>query len=284
MQSAPKTYFMTDSITKKEELNQTFVLGDQLTKEQISFFGKYGFIHFTNFFTPDQVAKALTAMEEVEKEWIRNNVTKVNGIPIKYGTDENGNTIVQRFAFASLNSPVLHEFLADPRLLALKDFVGNDCRIGEYEKDGLVISHYVNTEESQLTKLGWHTDGMRDVFAGFRLDPMVNVGISLDDSPREKGGLRVLPGTHKQNIYEFFFRKKHFIDNRDDKNEFAIETKAGDLTVHHGRVWHRAALASVKGAASKRRMMYFPIIAGKFKPKSEKSKTPIYHHFQRVVR
>jgi ectoine hydroxylase-related dioxygenase (phytanoyl-CoA dioxygenase family) len=124
---------------------------------------------------------------------------------------------------------------------------------------------------------------MRDVFAGFRLDPMVNVGISLDDSPREKGGLRVLPGSHKQNIYEFFFKKKHFIDNRDDKNEFAIETKAGDLTVHHGRVWHRAALATVKGAASKRRMMYFPIIAGKFKPKSEKSKTPIYHHFQRVI-
>jgi ectoine hydroxylase-related dioxygenase (phytanoyl-CoA dioxygenase family) len=125
---------------------------------------------------------------------------------------------------------------------------------------------------------------MRDLFAGFRLDPMVNVGISLDDSPREKGGLRVLPGSHKQNMYDFLFRKKHIIDNRDDKDEFAVETKAGDLTVHHGRVWHRAALATVKGAASKRRMMYFPIIAGKFKPKSEKSKTPIYHHFQRAVR
>ncbi|MEO5674075.1 MAG: phytanoyl-CoA dioxygenase family protein, partial [Chitinophagales bacterium] len=207
-----------------------------------------------------------------------------NGIPIKYGVDENGNTIVQRFAFASLSSEVLHEFLADPRLLALKGFIGEDCRIGEYEKDGLVISHYVNVDESQLTKLGWHTDGMRDLFAGFRLDPMINIGISLDDSPKEKGGLRILPGSHKQNIYDFFFRKKHFIDNRDDKNEFAVETKAGDLTVHHGRVWHRAALATVKGVASKRRMFYFPIIAGKFKPKSEKSKTPIYHHFQRVVR
>lgn len=268
----------------KDDLKRTFVLGDKLTPEQVSFFDQYGFIHFTNFFSPDQVQAALTAMREVEMEWLRNNVTKVNGIPIKYGTDENGNTIVQRFAFASLSSDVLHGFLADPRLLTLKEFVGEDCRIGEYEKDGLVISHYVNTDESQLTKLGWHTDGMRDLFAGFRLDPMVNVGISLDDSPIEKGGLRVLPGSHKQGLYELLFRKKHFLDTSTDKNEFAVETRAGDLTVHHGRVWHRAALATVQGAASKRRMMYFPIIAGKFKPKSEKSKTPIYHRFQRAVR
>ena len=132
MQTAinPRTV-MTDSHTMKEDLKQTFVLGNYLTHEQRAFFDKYGFIHFTNYFRPDQVQASLRAMEEVEREWIRNNVTKVNGIPIKYGVDENGNTIVQRFAFASLSSPALHEFLADPRLLALRGFVGNDCRIGE---------------------------------------------------------------------------------------------------------------------------------------------------------
>src|ERR1043165_8763796 len=155
---------MTETLTKQEDIKQTFVLGNQLTQDQKAFFDKYGFIHFINFFTPQQIQDAIKAMEDVERDWIRNNVTKVNGIPLKYGVDENGKTIVQRFAFASLSSPVLHEFLKDSRLQALKGFVGDDSRIGENEKDGVVISHNVNTEDSQLAKLGWHTDGMPPEF------------------------------------------------------------------------------------------------------------------------
>ena len=265
-------------------LSQTFVLGDKLTKEQLAFFEEFGFVHFTNFLDPQQIAHNLQAIKEVEQKWIANDVAKVNGIPIKYGKDENGKRIVQRFAFASLDSEVLHEFINDKRLLVLKQFIGKVSRIAEYEKDGLVINHYVNTEVSNFTKLGWHTDCLRDMFQGLHIDPMINVGVSLDDSPKEKGGLRVIPCSHKQGLYDLLFRKKYFVDNRPDKEEFALETKAGDLTVHSGRLWHRVALSQHKGAASKRRVMYFPIISGKYKPKNGKSWTPIYLKFQKVVR
>src|SRR5581483_8004668 len=142
----------------------------------------------------------------------------------------------------------------------------------------------LNTGESQYTKLGWHTDGLRDLFNHLHIEPMLNIGIHLDDCTAEKGGLRVLPGTHNKNVYDLLFRKRYFLDNTEDAEEFIVETKAGDLTIHSGRIWHRVALATLKGAASRRRAMYFPIIKGKYKPKSEKSWTPIYHKFQKLVR
>ncbi len=265
-------------------LNQKFVLGDKLTKEQLAFFEEFGFIHLTGYINLEHITEILNAIALVEQKWIANNVEKVNGIPIKYGADENGKTIVHRFAFASLDSEVLHSFLNDKRLHVIKGLINGNSRVGEYEKDGLVISHYMNTAESSFTKLGWHTDGLRDMFQGFHIDPMLNVGVSLDDSPKEKGGLRVIPGSHKQSFYDLLFRKKYFLDNNPDKDEFILETKAGDLTVHHGRLWHRVALSSLMGVASRRRMMYFPIISGKYKPKNGKSWTPIYHKFQKVVK
>lgn len=261
-----------------------FIFVNNVTPEQMEFYNKYGFIHYKKFFTTEQISNALKAIEILQNEWISQSLEKVNGIPIKYGKDENGNKVIQRFAFASLHSEYLHNLLRDERIDKLRHFIGEDARIAENEKDGLVISHYVNTGESNFTKLGWHTDGLRDLFTQFTLDPMLNIGIYLDDSPIEKGGLRLLAGTHKQSMFKMLFRKRYFVDNKADKDEISLEAESGDLTVHSGRIWHRVALSSVQGAASKRRVMYFPIIKGKYKPKSDESRTPFYHKFQHFVK
>lgn len=267
------------------DITKKFVLGDEgVTPEQKAFFDEFGFIHYQNYFTPDQIKGALNAVADIEKEWIHASVEKINGIPIKYGKDFNGNPIVQRFAFSSLHSPYLHSILQDERLRSLRFFLGAEARIAETEKDGLVINHYVNTGESNFTRLGWHTDGLRDLFTQFKLNPMLNVGIYLDDSPKEKGSLRIIPGTHHQGLKEMLFRKKYFVDNTEDPEEFIVEAEAGDVTVHSGRLWHRVALASVQGEASVRRVMYFPIIKGKFKPKTHRSPTPIYHKFNKLIK
>lgn len=261
-----------------------FFFSDNVTPEQLEFYNEHGFIHYKNFFTGAQIADALNAVETLQSDWISKGLEKVNGIPIKYGKDENGNKIIQRFAFASLYSDYLHHLLKDARIDKLRYFIGEDARIAENEKDGLVVSHYINTGEAGFSRLGWHTDGLRDLFTQFTLNPLLNIGIYLDDSPVEKGGLRLLDGTHKQSIFKMLFRKKYFIDNEPDKDEIALEAESGDLTVHSGRIWHRAALASVQGAASKRRVMYFPIIKGKYKPKSDESRTPFYHKFQHLLK
>ena len=84
----------------------------------------------------------------------------------------------------------------------------------------------------------------------------VERGIHLDPCPFENGGLRVLPGTHTQGVLRLLFKKKYFIDNNPDAREIGFDINAGDLTVHDGRIWHRAQQSPYLGEASRRRVMY----------------------------
>lgn len=262
-----------------------FVLGDSLTAEQLAFFKEHGFLHFRSFIPLDTVQELLRASEQVQQQWLADGVEKVNGVPIKYGKDVNGSPIVQRFAFASHHHPVLREFLQDPRFTALFPLLeAPDGRVGENEKDGLVINHYVNVTGSEFSQMGWHTDSLRDVFYGKRIGPMLNVGVHLDGTPATNGGLRLLTGTHRQPLREMLFRKKYYKDVSADDQEVAVETEPGDLTVHDGRMWHRVAKSPLVGEVSRRRVMYVPIIAGKYQPKHENSPTPFYLRFLHLVK
>jgi ectoine hydroxylase-related dioxygenase (phytanoyl-CoA dioxygenase family) len=258
--------------------NCNFELGDSLTEEQLEFFDKHGVIIFRNFLSQEKVGLYLNELKRLENEWLSEKKEKVNGIPLKFGKDEAGNRTLQRLCFTSLYSKPLHELLDEPKLQALTELLGPyEGRIGENEKDGLVINNYINTSNSTFTQMGWHTDSPRDLFLGQKIMPMLNVGLHLDTCLFENGGLRILPGTHKQNVMKLLFGKKYFIDNTDDDREVGFDINAGDLTVHDGRTWHRVKQSPLVGEASRRRVMYIPIITGKYKPKHEKSKTPFYH-------
>ncbi|MCX8490275.1 MAG: phytanoyl-CoA dioxygenase family protein [Cyclobacteriaceae bacterium] len=257
-----------------------FTLGESLTKEQIDFFEKNGFIHFKNFISKEMVDILLRDAEKIQDEWVSQGYKMINGVPIKYGTDITGKTIVQRFAFLNQHSTVFADLLKDTRLKALFSFIGTeDCRIGETEKDGLVFNHYINTEESNYTQLGWHTDALRDVFQGQKILPMLNVGIHMDTSTTDNGGLRLIPGTHNRGLRTLLFKKLYFISHKPDKSEIGLNVEPGDLTVHDGRLWHRVARSPFIGEKSRRRVMYIPIITGKFKPRSENSKPLFYQRF-----
>ncbi|NVO32609.1 phytanoyl-CoA dioxygenase family protein [Hymenobacter lapidiphilus] len=263
-----------------------FTLADRLTQEQLAFFQEHGFLHFRGFIGTDTVAELLRASEQVQQRWLADEVKKVNGVPIKYGKDVDGAPIVQRFAFASHHSPTLHEFLQDPRFTALFPLLETSSggRVGEDEKDGLVINHYVNVTGSEFSQMGWHTDSLRDVFYGKKIGPMLNVGVHLDGTPATNGGLRVLAGTHRQSLRDILFRKKYYKDVGPDPDEIVIETEPGDLTVHDGRMWHRVARSPLVGEASRRRVMYVPILAGKYEPKHDNSPTPFYLRFLHLVK
>ncbi|MES2489693.1 MAG: phytanoyl-CoA dioxygenase family protein [Pseudomonadota bacterium] len=259
--------------------NITFTLGAQLTDEQIAHFNTYGFVHFKNFISRETVAELVAASKDIERQWLNERREKVNGIPIKYGRDLDGKPIVQRFAFTNQFHQRLAEFLKDPRFTVLFPLVGREgARVGGDEKDGLVLNHYVNSEGSSHSRLGWHTDGLRDLFLGKRqIFPMLNVGVHLNDLGLEHGGLRLIPGTHTQGIWKMIFGKRYFFDHKPDPREIAVIPEAGDLTVHDGRLWHRVQQSSVIGEASRRRVFYVPIVAGPYEPKSEASPTPFYH-------
>lgn len=267
----------------KKFVQQTFRLEETITDTHIDYFNKYGIIHFKNFLSKEIVQEFIREVEQVQQLLIRNDIRKVNGIPLKFGHDEYGNSIIQRLAFTSQYSNILHDFLKDSRIGSLTKLLAPyDGRVGESEKDGLVVNHYVNTENSQYKQLGWHTDSPRDLFLGSRILPMLNVGVHLDDCPFENGGLRVLPGTHNQGLFRLLFRKKYFIDNVPDKKEVGFDIEAGDLTVHDGRLWHRVQQSPFIGGKSRRRVMYIPIITGAYQPKHKDSPTPFYHRLAQL--
>ncbi len=257
---------------------QVFTSAGELTAEHIAFFNKNGFIHFKQFISKEETAALLNSVREVHAQWIRDGREKVNGIPIVYGQDENGDRIVQRSPFTSLFSPEIRNLLSSGRLDSfLKLLPSPDARIAENEKDGVVVNHYVNHKKSGLKQMGWHTDSARDIFYFHKVQPMLNVGIYLTDSKEDQGGLRVLPGTHNQSIHRLLFRKKQFISMREDKNEVLVEAEAGDLVIHNGAIWHRVAMSPLTGPESRRITMYVPIISGKAVVKGDHSKTPFYH-------
>jgi hypothetical protein len=246
-------------------------------------FDDVGALHFPGVATPPEVRRLQEAADSVSDEMVRRAVDKVNGIPIKYGTHPDGRRYVQRAAFSTLFSDVIHDFVHDPRFEPVRELCGADARIGDREKDGVVINHYRNEPGSRYVRLGWHTDGLRDVFYGRLPGPMYNVGYYVDDSLADRGCLRFLPGSHRQGLLSMAFRKLYFLDHRDDPEEVMLEARAGDLTVHDGRLWHRVARASATGDASQRRTMYVPYLQGPYEPKDERSPTPLYHYLQRLT-
>ena len=131
-----------------------FQLGSSLTNEQRDFFEAHGFVHFERFVSLDEVERLRAGMTETSDRLVDEHRRAVNGIPIRYGSDIDGKSIVQRFAFTSQLSTPFGELMASPRFEPLKELIGKDCRIGENEKDGVVVNHWINTPGSRYKQLG----------------------------------------------------------------------------------------------------------------------------------
>ncbi len=258
-------------------LTTKFQLGATIPPEQHAFLEHWGFLHFSRVATADELAMLCAEMDRVQAAWLAEGRTSVYGIPLFWGRDADDRPFLQRLAFTSVFSPPIRAFVRDPRFRPILDLVGADARVGDQEKDGVVVNRYLNTPGSVHPRLGWHTDGLRDLFYGRMPQRMLNIGLHFDRCTRDTGGLRLIPGSHTQGFLAMCFRKAYFVSHRPDPDELCIETEPGDLTVHDGRLWHRVARSSATGAASLRRSMYLPYLTGPYEPKSDASPTPAYH-------
>lgn len=261
-----------------------FRLGRAITAEQQAFLDHYGFLHFEGVASPGEVAMIAREMDRVEQQWLAEGRTRLYGIPIFYGRAPDGRRAVQRFTFTSVFSEEIGAFVRDPRFEPVRTLIGEDARVGDREKDGVVINRYWNVEGSVHPRLGWHTDGLRDLFYLRMPDRQLNVGLHLDDCPADNGGLRLIPGSHDQGFWSMALAKPYFVWHRPDPREIAVETRAGDLTVHDGRLWHRVERSTRSGEASLRRSMYVPYLTGPYQPKDDASPTPAYHHLGAALR
>ena len=265
-------------------LGTRFTLGAQITGVQQAFLDAHGFILFGGVATPAEVKMIISEVERVQEQMLAEERTSINGIPLCIGEDDEGRPYIQRFAFTSRYSQVISTFVHDARFMPVRGLIGEQTRVGEDERDGVVFNRNMTVDGSAYTRLGWHTDGLRDLFLlhsswpWLRLPgPMLNVGMHFDRVTAEDGGLRLIPGSHSQGFLSMLFRKPYFLSHRPDPNEIAIETEPGDLTVHDGRMWHRVERSPWTGQRSLRRTMYVPYLVDAYQPKSEDSGTPFYH-------
>ena len=265
-------------------LNTRFELGDQITAEQWGFLDEHGFLVFAGVASRAECDAILAEADRIATEWLDHGRKKVFGIPLFVGVGLEGNPHVARLPFSSCFSDVIRDFVHDPRFSPIRDLIGRNTRVGDNEKDGVVINRYINVPGSAYPRLGWHTDGLRDI-AYLRMPRrMLNVGLHFDRVRPEDGGLRLLRGTHHQGFWDMAFRKLYFMDHRPDPDEIMVETWPGDLTIHDGRLWHRVQQSPHTGAASVRRSMYLPYLTDEPAPKDESSVTPVYHHLGAVMR
>jgi len=261
-----------------------FTLGDSITDEQKRFLEYYGFVHFESVASDDEIQTILSELDRIEAEWIGEKRRFVYGIPLFWGRDGRGQKFLQRFAFTSRFSSTISCFVSDSRFEPVRKLIGEDARVGEKEKDGVVVNRYLNVRQSAYKRLGWHTDGLRDLFYGRMPLQMLNVGLHLDRCTAEDGALRLIPSTHNQGLRDMLCRKLYFVSHDEDPNEIIVETQAGDLTIHDGRLWHRVAPSTKAAGATLRRTMFVPYLTGPYEPKTESARTPAYHHLGRVNR
>jgi phytanoyl-CoA hydroxylase len=254
-----------------------FTLGPSLDATQRAFFEEHGFLVFGGVAAPAEVEALRGAVTDLQGRWVAEGRTAVHGIPFFRGRDPDGHPFLGRMCFTSCFAPVIRDFVLDARFEPVRRLAGEDARVGHDEKDGVVVNQYLNVPGSAYPKLGWHTDGLRDLFYLRMPQRMLNVGLHLDRITRADGGLRLLPGTHRQGFFSMCFRKPYFVSHAEDPAEVCVETEPGDLTVHDGRLWHRVAPSPHVGWRSLRRSMYVPYQTGPHERKSDASPTPFYH-------
>jgi phytanoyl-CoA hydroxylase len=265
-------------------LTTRFTLGSTLTPVQRAFFDRHGFILFARVATQTELDHIYAEVCRIQDLWLSEQRTKVFGIPLFVGRDHLGAPFIQRFAFTSMFSDVIRDFVRDARFEPVRKLVGENARVGDNEKDGVVFNRNLNVAGTTYKSLGWHTDGLRDIFYGQGIKPQLNVGLHFDRCTKDTGGLRILPGTHKQGLASTLLRKPYFISHTPDPREIAIETEPGDLTVHDGQAWHRVERSPFIGPESLRRTMYVPYLTDAYQPKDDHSPTPPYHYLGMAMR
>ena len=223
-------------------------------------------------------------MERIEASWIAEGRTRVFGIPLFFGTDEAGRPFLQRLAFTSVFSEKVHAFVRDPRFAPILELIGEGARVGDREKDGVVFNRYLNVPGSVYPRLGWHTDGLRDLFYGRMPQEMLNVGLHLDRCTRDNGGLRLIPGQPPAGLLVDVLPQAVLRLARGGSGGGVRRDRAGRPDgPRRPALAPRGALAARPAAASLRRSMYLPYLTGPYEPKSDDSPTPAYHRLGRVA-
>ena len=131
-----------------------FTLDGRMTAEQIDYLDTYGFIRFRRFADPETLRGLVEDVEAVDRQWMAEGRTQINGVPLIIGARHDGSRYVQRMAF----TPLIDTFLAPAALfLGIAHFTAG-------EKRGLALILHVALLANALL-------GLYEFATGWRLTP-----------------------------------------------------------------------------------------------------------------
>jgi phytanoyl-CoA hydroxylase len=134
------------------------------------------------------------------------------------------------------NDPFWVRLISDDRLLDIAEqFIGPDI--------ALFAAHYISKPPFDGKQVLWHQDG-----SYWPLNPMkvVTLWLAVDDSFKENGCLRVVPGTQTMDLQELRSntRVENVLESEvdpalvDESKAVDIILKSGGVSVHHPNVIH----------------------------------------------
>jgi hypothetical protein len=137
---------------------------------------------------------------------------------------------VTRINYLDRFSDVLAAFAHDGRLARYARLAGNDLRVCDDRLDGPMVFIKNPDVVKGNGDLDWHVD---DGVGGHPvMCPLIQAGVQLDDANADNGQLLLLPGSHRY--------PKHWLTRGQEGAlpVVALNTEAGDLTLHYGDTMH----------------------------------------------
>ena len=208
-----------------------------LTDAQIAQFETDGYVFPLDCLAPDEAAEIRAKFEAHERE---------------HGTGSYQNIRIK----SHLAFPWLLDLTRHPKILdAVEDLIGPDILIY------LCTLWFKDANDPRF--VSWHQDS-----AYYGLDPhdVVTMWIGLTESTREKGCVRVMPGTHRgpdqSHIETYdpknFLSRGQTIEAMDDSVAVDMELDAGQFSLHHERLVHGSAANSTDQRRMGLSVVYMP--------------------------
>ncbi|MCI0574100.1 MAG: phytanoyl-CoA dioxygenase family protein [Myxococcaceae bacterium] len=212
-----------------------------LTPEQCAFFASSGFLVLPSFVdgaTRERMLVAVKAQVAAQQGPVEYEAdVRYPGAPAS--REEQGGRTIRRLLQAHARGPLFSSWFEDARILgAVAHLLGGPVR------QARAHHNCVMTKEPRFSSdTGWHQD-IR--YWSFTEPELVSVWLALGREHAENGGLRVLPGTHRQDFARERYDDRLFL--REDLPENSaliaravqVDLEPGDVLIFHARLFHAA--------------------------------------------
>ena len=204
-----------------------------LSQDQVDFYNESGYLAVRDVLSPYEVSELQRVTDELV-EGARSMTESDEAFDLEPGhTAED--LRVRRIKRPSLHHDLYMSMLHHDTILDIvAQLIGPSIRY---------TGEKLNTKSAGFgSVVEWHQDWG---FMPHTNDDLLAVGVAIDDMTIENGALLVIPGSHRQPVYDHhqdgFFVGAVGRDHFDPAEAVPIEIPAGGISIHHIRMLHGSA-------------------------------------------